>query len=349
MSKILIIGDTHIHNHQAMGGPVTDGINQRCMDIVRSILTVLARERPDAIVQLGDFFDVAKPPPAVVDLAMQMIKQTKVPWYILAGNHDIGTLGAPTAIRPLSHLPNVTIFEEPGQFRLLGFDCVALPYCSLSAEDALARVPRMASIPDLVFLHYGLETVGHAGPDYCNAKNLGRKHFHGHEHLGYSRNYDHDINVGSFCELRFGNECSPLSNCTARMGLRLTSHGADVEIAVRQGKYTGPVFITEGTEQLSLKELLKIIEQSKATSVYLRVGPDRVTFAQDLKSLGVIQDYAVLRQTREGSIEQYAADFERTDPLTAIAQTIVDRLEVGAMDESQAVRIMGLAKKELQI
>jgi hypothetical protein len=87
----------------------------------------------------------------------------------------------------------------------------------------------------------------------------------------------------------------------------------------------------------------------RATSMYLRVGPERVTFAQELKSLGVIQDYAVLRQTAVGSVEQYAADFEKTDPLTAIAQVIVDRLEVGAMDEDKAVRIMGLAKKELQL
>ena len=349
MSKILILGDTHIHNHQAMGGPVSNGINQRCMDIVRSILTVVAREKPDAIVQLGDFFDVAKPAPAVIDLAMQMIKQAKVPWYILAGNHDISTLGAPTAIRPLGHLPNVTIFEEPAAFKLLGFDCVAIPYCSLSAEDALAKVHRMSSIPDLVFLHYGLETVGHVGPDYCNTKNLGRKHFHGHEHLGYTRNYDRDINVGSFCELRFGNECSPLSNYTVQIGMRMTAHMVNNETVARPGQYTGPVFITEGTEHLPLKELLKIIEQSKATSVYLRVGPERVTFAQELKALGVIQDYAVLRQTAVGSVEQYAADFEKTDPLTAIAQTIVDRLEVGAMDEDQAVRIMGLAKRELQL
>lgn len=343
MSKILIIGDTHIHNHQAMGGPVTDGINQRCMDIVRSILTVVTREKPDAIVQLGDFFDVAKPPPAVIDLAMQMIKQTKVPWYILAGNHDIGTLGAPTAIRPLSHLPNVTIFEEPEQFKLLEFDCVAVPYCSLSAQDALAKVPRMASIPDLVFLHYGLAASWTHGPDYCDTKNLGRKHFHGHEHTGYSTNYGRDINVGSFCELRFGNECDPISNYIASNTIKFAQNISG------PGRYVGPIFLTEDNSHYSMQDILHLAEVKRAASVYLRVGPDRVTFAQDLKALGVIQDYAVLRQTREGSVEQYAADFEKTDPLTAIAQTIVDRLEVGAMDEVQAVRIMGLAKKELQL
>ena len=343
MSKILILGDTHIHNHQAMGGPVSNGINQRCMDIVRSILTVVAREEPDAIVQLGDFFDVAKPPPAVIDLAMQMITQTKVPWYILAGNHDISTLGAPTAIRPLSHLTNVTIFEEPAQFKLFGFDCVAIPYCSLSAQDALERTPESGSIPDLVFLHYGLAASWTHGPDYCDTKNFGRKHFHGHEHTGYSANYGRDINVGSFCELRFGNDCDPISYYVVSNTVKFAQNLSN------PGRYTGPIFITEGINPYSMQDILNLAESRKATSVYLRVGPERVTFAQELKALGVIQDYAVLRQTAIGSVEQYAADFEKTDPLTAIAQTIVDRLEVGAMDEDQAVRIMGLAKRELQL
>ncbi len=342
MSKILIIGDTHIHNHQAMGGTVTDGINQRCMDIVRSILTVVARERPDAIVQLGDFFDVAKPPPAVIDLAMQMIKQTRVPWYILAGNHDIGTLGAPTAIRPLSHLPNVTIFEEPTRFGLFGKECLAIPYCSLSAKEAVNRAVETGGVPALTFLHYGLANDDHSGPDYIDLKPVGCYAFHGHEHTGYTDPYQKAVNVGSFCELRFGGDyLGVLSTWT------VTINGTHP--MSQMGYRTGPLFITEGSDHYPMESLLEVIEKSRATSVYLRVGPDRVTFAQELKALGVIQDYAVLRQTREGSVEQYAADFEKTDPLTAIAQTIVDRLEVGSIGEDQAVRIMGLAKRELQL
>ena len=342
MPKILILGDTHIHNHQAMGGPVIDGINSRCRDIVRSILTVVAREKPDAVVQLGDFFDVAKPPPAVIDLAMQMIGQTNVPWYILAGNHDVGTLGTPTAIRPLSHLPKVTIFEEPTRFGLFGIECLAIPYCSLSAKEALSKAwEDNGGVPALFFAHYGLANGSHSGPDYIDLQPIGCYAFHGHEHTGYTTNYGVSTNIGSFVELRFGNECDPIATQTIEIkgNAQLRS----------SGDYTGPIFVTEGANQYSMQDILHLAAVKKATSVYLRVGPDRVTFAQELKSLGVIQDYAVLRQTAVGSVEQYAADFEKTDPLTAIAQTIVDRLEVGAMDEDQAVRIMGLAKRELQL
>jgi len=342
MSKILILGDTHIHNHQAMGGPVSNGINQRCMDIVRSILTVVAREKPDAIVQLGDFFDVAKPPPAVIDLAMQMIKQTKAPWYILAGNHDISTLGAPTAIRPLSHLPNVTIFEEPTRFGLFGKECLAIPYCSLSAKEAVNKAMETGGVPALVFMHYGLADDDHIGPDYINLHPTGCHVFHGHEHSGYADDVCRAVNVGSFCDLRFGGDhLGVLSVWTVAIN--------GIHSMSQMGHRVGPLFITEGSDHYTMESLLEVIEKSRATSVYLRVGPERVTFAQELKSLGVIQDYAVLRQTAMGSVEQYAADFEKTDPLTAIAQTIVDRLEVGAMDEDQAVRIMGLAKRELQL
>lgn len=345
MSRILVLGDTHIHNHQAMGGPVVDGINSRCRDIVRSILAVVAKEKPDAVVQLGDFFDVAKPPPAVLDLAMQMITKTDVPWYILAGNHDISTLGAPTAIRPLGHLPNVTIFEDPKMFKIDNTDCMAIPYCSLSAKEAVNTAFNQygSFCPKLYFLHYGLEHNEHNGPDYIHLNAAGSAVFHGHDHQGYSDPFLDAHNIGSFAELRFGERYLPNSYAivdTDKMYVDITC------------KKIGPIFLDDAGPALSnaphaLSQVLRM--SPGATSVYLRVVPDRVTFAQELKNLGVIQDYAVLRQSKAGPIEQYAADFEKLDPLTSIAQVIVDRLEGGNMEEDQAMRILNLAKKELQL
>lgn len=345
MPRILVLGDTHIHNHQAMGGPVINGINSRCRDIVRSILAVVAKEKPDAVVQLGDFFDVAKPPPAVLDLAMQIITKTKVPWYILAGNHDISTLGAPTAIRPLGHLPNVTIFEDPKMFKIGNTDCMAIPYCSLSAKEAVNTAFNQygSFCPKLYFLHYGLEHNEHNGPDYIHLNATGSVAFHGHDHQGYSDSYLAAHNIGSFAELRFGERVLPASYAvvdTRRMYVDITC------------EKIGPIFLDDAGPALAkaphaLHQVLKL--SPGATSVYLRVTPDRVTFAQELKSLGVIQDYAVLRQSKAGPIEQYAADFEKLDPLTSIAQVIVDRLEGGNMEEDQAMRILNLAKKELQL
>lgn len=347
MAKILVLGDTHIHNHQAMGGPVVDGINSRCRDIVRSILTVVQEEKPDSIVQLGDFFDVAKPPPAVLDLAMRMIRKTEVPWYILAGNHDISTIGAPTAIRPLSHLPNVRIFEEPEFFELHGKKCLAVPYCSLSAKDAVNRAFTLdkTTLPDYAFLHYGLAFESHMGPDYIDL-GIARDRpmmsclsFHGHDHCGYWDEDGLNLNVGSFAELRFG-ELELTDSC-------YTLYTDQKPAGLQRTRPIGPVFLDDSS--FNVESLLFLTTNSKATSVYLRVKPDRVSFAQELKSLGFIQDYAVQRQTKAGPVEQYAADFEKVDPLTTIAQVIVDRLEVGNMEEEQAIRVLNLAKKELQL
>jgi hypothetical protein len=270
-----------------MGGPVVDGINSRCRDIVRSILTVVQEEKPDSIVQLGDFFDVAKPPPAVLDLAMRMIRKTEVPWYILAGNHDISTIGAPTAIRPLSHLPNVRIFEEPEFFELHGKKCLAVPYCSLSAKDAVNRAFTLdkTTLPDYAFLHYGLAFESHMGPDYIDL-GIARDRpmmmclaFHGHDHCGYWDEDNLNVNVGSFAELRFG-ELELTDSC-------YLLYTEEPERNSRQRiKPIGPMFLDDNS--IDINRLLFLIANSKATSVYLRVKPDRVSFAQELKGQGFV-------------------------------------------------------------
>jgi hypothetical protein len=60
--KILLIGDTQIANHKAMGGPVTGGLNLRCREILEALDYQIGYARQhygiEAVVQVGDFFDL---------------------------------------------------------------------------------------------------------------------------------------------------------------------------------------------------------------------------------------------------------------------------------------------------
>ena len=65
--KVMILGDTQIANHKAMGGPVVNGLNRRCREILDAIdMAIVAAKYTygiQAVVQVGDFFDLARPSP----------------------------------------------------------------------------------------------------------------------------------------------------------------------------------------------------------------------------------------------------------------------------------------------
>ena len=348
--KILVLGDLHVHNHQAMGGTITNGLNARCRDLIRSIKTVIADNQPDAIVQLGDFFDTAKPIPAVYTAAFELIASSKVPWYILAGNHDISTLGSPSAIRPLATLPNVTVFEQPALFHIGSMSCIAVPYCSLDGKQAVQQAKELLNGKRVTsaFLHYGLATATNKGPDYV-LFDYADSCYYGHEHTGYasrSTSLASHINVGAFTDFRFSPDGSLRSN---HYGGLMVNWSTSFTIE----RLIGPLFVHELPQNpYTVQSLCKVIARYKGTSVYIKVSPDRQTFASKLKDLGIVQDYAVrqvseLATTEEADIDQVV--FERQDPLTNIAQVIADRLEVGALAEDEAVHLVKLAKRELSL
>ena len=347
--KILVLGDLHIHNHQAMGGTVVNGLNARCRDLLRSIRTVIEDNKPDAIVQLGDFFDTAKPIPAVYTAAFELIATTNVPWYILAGNHDISTLGSPSAVRPLAMLPNVTVFEQPTMFYIGSMSCIAVPYCSLDGKQAVKQAEEVLKgrHVNAAFLHYGLETVTHKGPDYVHF-NCADGSYYGHEHTGYTacNAVSGPTNVGAFTDFRFSPDSSLRTNYYGGLLVSWTS-SSTIE------RLLGPLFIHElPQDPYTIKSLCKVIHKYKGTSVYIKVSPDRLTFASKLKELGIVQDYAVqqvseLQDTEFADVDR--AVFEKQDPLTSIAQVIADRLEVGALGEDEATDLIRLAKRELSL
>ena len=164
--RVLVLGDLHIWNHPQLGGPMEEGLNRRCRDLIRDISDVveaaIAQHRIEAVVQLGDFFDKANPPPAVMNAAMGLLRKFDVQWHILAGNHDIRAFGAPSAIKPLGHLSNVKVYEEPTTVTIGRRLWAMVPFTSRTAKESIAWV-RNQPVVRFACLHYGL--VNRAQPD----------------------------------------------------------------------------------------------------------------------------------------------------------------------------------------
>lgn len=356
--SFLVIGDTHIHNFQSMGGRVVDGINERCMDIICSLQTLIVEAKAKGatdVAQLGDFFDNAKPSPAVLDIAMELIRNSGLDWYILSGNHDLSSFNAPTAIRPLQHLPNVRIFEQPAMTYLDGDVLAFIPYCSLKGHEAVEMYKKKCGDRevDYAFLHYGVENEQHVGPDYVDVDrtmNVSNLSFHGHEHTEYwSRRKNNpytsearaSLNVGAFCQVAFAD--GPRYRHSYLIGNMWTKI-----------QTMGPLFINAAQMEQLIKQdnlapdLTDIMQDLRATAVYIRVRPERVTLAKSLKDAGLIRDFAV----DNGKTDRVDAGievptFQVADPMSSIAQSIMNAVEDGSISEQKAARLLSIAREEL--
>lgn len=343
--RVLILGDTHIHNHAAMGGQVISGINERCMDLVRCILTVIEkakRQGVTAVLQLGDFFDNAKPTPAVTDLAMEMIKASNVDWYILAGNHDVSAFGAPTAIRPLAHLPNVRIFEEAEVVTFGSLLCQLVPYTKLRASEAIGN--GNASV-HTVFMHYGLHVeLGSPSPDYVTAKQLAKLYpraydsYHGHEHTWRRHNHGsfRSYNLGSFADYTFSGNSGSVS------AILDTDHPS----TFRSMGNRSPGFYTP--DDLTLDYIINTMY--KHESLYVRVKKSQSAYAKTLKEAGLICDFVVMPDVAQpadlSTIE--VPEFEVSEPATDVAQVILSGVETGKLSEDRATRLIGLMQEHIR-
>lgn len=300
MRSVMIMGDTHIHNHQSMGGAYENGINHRCADILRIIATYVDKHKPDVVFQLGDFFDNAKPTPAVYYAAMKLLQQTNVEWHIIAGNHDIASFGAPSAIRPLAQLPKVHVYEQPTVVHMDGTHWHLLPYCALDADTAMRKLTSANNYSGIVLAHYGLGDLSHQGPDYISEHwqdVLGQKYLYcGHEHSCYRRSHKR-VNVGSLCAHSF-------SEAGFRPG------GVIVDMNIVQ--YIGPVFETYGDIRR---------ESTGFTSRYVRTGLSTLDEVKRMKATGRITDYkiSVVRESKQLTSPEAAFN-------VASMETVVNKL-----------------------
>lgn len=98
----------------------------------------------DMIVLMGDVFDNRNVVPInILNEAFDMLETLSAiaPVHVIVGNHDCWDKSTTknNALRPFKHMPNVTIWDEPGVLTFSGKDILMLPY----EENASKQVEQM--------------------------------------------------------------------------------------------------------------------------------------------------------------------------------------------------------------
>jgi hypothetical protein len=304
--KILLIGDTQIANHKAMGGPMEGGLNLRCREILEALDYQIGYARQhfgiEAIIQVGDFFDLARPSAALYTAVIKLIKRHPVEWHILAGNHDIASYDAPTAISPLKYLANVHVYEKPTAVVIGDVLWSMVPYTGPSCEDAIraAREELGQRSPRFCVCHYGLvnnatvprtdlfqlsyDKVAPSGPF--------QSWFFGHEHGSLARKireWRSYRSLGSFCDYDFGSGCEILHH-----SLVVDTQAADITCCTPFWTPI-PMFadLTTAPNDLYFDDGV-FCRLEYASALYARVRPEHAERADFFRKAGMLRDFAVL-------------------------------------------------------
>ncbi len=299
MGRTLVIGDTHIWNHKWRGGPLVDGVNQRCRDIVDSITRTVETAKSEhgvtSVVQLGDFFDGPKPSAAVLDIAIRMIRETGIPWHIIAGNHDIASYDAPSALAPLGHVEGIHVYERPELAVVDGHSWAMVPYIGPLADSALKAAAEALSVASHAAVHYGLDYSTDSRTDIIQStawasmanrlNNPSIFGYFGHEHnsrlstvygrsLGaYTQSNFSDAQSGHPIVAIVGEESSGLDSCYCAYG---------------------PLFLDlTYLSTLDLQQLLFHSSSAAGYPLYIMVRAAHIEAAQSLLDAGAIQGYKV--------------------------------------------------------
>ncbi len=279
---ILILGDTHIGNHIQFGGETVEGLNRRCREICNAIkLTVADAIRDHGVtdvVQIGDFFDTARPNFAVLCAAMELIKSSGVRWHIVAGNHDRAGFNAPCSVSPLGELPNVWTYEKVSRTEICGIPFVMVPYTGSESSAALAQAMKLVDAIGATNIalacHYGL-VDNPSRSDHVKRSDLvsykNTTYFFGHEHcsrteldiLNSNGRKAKAISVGSFGGVNFHDSTSDYRSCIVRKSgssikasqypnnhapIFITAHTMDGIREVRNGHSLAPLYVRSASE-----------------------------------------------------------------------------------------------------
>lgn len=148
MTTIVAIADAHLGNHRRFGGTVRGGINERGHLTIKALRHAADRAlelEVDALVSCGDFFDVARPEPAIVTAAQRAVE--RVPFVALLGNHEMGEVvhvdagwvpgdehaADATALGPLA--PIATVVGAPRSIAVGDVDLLMIPF-GYAIDDA---------------------------------------------------------------------------------------------------------------------------------------------------------------------------------------------------------------------
>lgn len=195
MSKIFLIGDTHI----GLGYPnsVDKWHKVHKEYFSEFLLPLLRREvsKDDIIVHLGDLFDNRNVIPInLLNYGMDIVEEISniAPLHIIIGNHDLWSKSASeiNSVRPFRYIPNVTIYDKTSILEYNGLRILMMPYIE-KRLDQIQSIQDNKSC-DYLFCHSDLNgckmhltSVAHKNADKIDIDEFKtfRKVRSGHIHL----------------------------------------------------------------------------------------------------------------------------------------------------------------------
>jgi DNA repair exonuclease SbcCD nuclease subunit len=202
MSKILIIGDTHL----GLGYPNSvDKWFKVHKEYFEDFLLPLVQKElneDDIIIHCGDLFDNRSVVPInILNYAQDLLeKLSKIcPMHILIGNHDLYTKATNevNTVKLYKYIPNITVYEEPTKIEFCGKSILMLPWVEKKKDqvDVLSKFTGC----DYLFCHSDLNgakmhltSVAHKNGDKIDVEEFsGYKNvYSGHIHiLQVSKNF----------------------------------------------------------------------------------------------------------------------------------------------------------------
>ena len=195
MSKILLIGDSHI----SLGFPNTFNkwfkVHQEYFD--KFLIPLVEKEltSDDIVVHLGDLFDNRSVVPIdALNYAQDVIEKiSKIcPFHIIIGNHDLHTRSTSeiNSIRPFRFMPNVFVYDKPKVIKFNNRSILMLPYIE-KRKDQIEVLKKFSGC-DYLFCHSDLNgakmhlsSVAHKNLDKIDVEEFsGYKNvYSGHIHI----------------------------------------------------------------------------------------------------------------------------------------------------------------------
>jgi DNA repair exonuclease SbcCD nuclease subunit len=194
MSKILLIGDTHL----GLGYPNKlehyFKVSQEYFEkFLFPILNKLTKD--DIIVHLGDLFDNRNIVPInILNYAQSILERMAeiCPVHVIIGNHDIynKSINDVNSLKPYNYIPNVNIYETTTKIKFNGKDILLMTWVESKHEQI--ELLKQYSGCDYLFCHSDLNgakmhltSVAHRNSDKIDIEEFGGyKHvYSGHIHL----------------------------------------------------------------------------------------------------------------------------------------------------------------------
>lgn len=195
MSKIFLIGDTHI----GLGYPNNaDKWFKVHREYFSDFLMPLLKSRVepgDIIVHLGDLFDNRNVIPInLMNYTLDIVEEISkiAPFHIIIGNHDLysKSTGEINSVRPFKHIDNIFIYDKPTKIEFEGVGILMVPYID-NRKEQISIINNNKDCKYL-FCHSDLNgaklhmtSAGHRNADKIDIEDFKdfRKVYSGHYHI----------------------------------------------------------------------------------------------------------------------------------------------------------------------